>query len=229
MPHRPALPLAALLAGVALLASACSLADLPGPEREDRVAPPPHAHRAPRKPGPTWATAAPVRVVMNDRFRYRPSSIVVRAGRRVTFSVTNAGKLPHEFILGDRATQLDHERQMQAMPADGEHMHDHTHGDAAGGLTVPPGQTRRLTRTFQHPGVVLYGCHVLGHWAAGMRGTIVVLAPDQHLPLSALHAEPDTSRTASAAWSRRSRLTSSPLVGGTGVMRAMGFPARVTT
>ena len=33
----------------------------------------------------------------------------------------------------------------------------------------------------------------------------------------------------SAVWSRRSRLTSSPLADGTGVMRAMGFPARVTT
>jgi uncharacterized cupredoxin-like copper-binding protein len=131
---------------------------------------------------------------MNDRFRYRPSSIVVRAGHRVTFSVTNAGKLPHEFILGDRATQLDHERQMQAMPADGDHMmHAHAHGSAdhasggaAGGLTVLPGQTRRLTWTFHDPGVVLYGCHVLGHWAAGMKGTIVVLAPDQPLPLPAL-------------------------------------------
>jgi uncharacterized cupredoxin-like copper-binding protein len=192
MPHRPALPLAALLAGVALLASACSLTDLPGPEGEDRAAPP-HAHRAPHKAGPTVATAAPVRVVMNDRFRYRPSSIVVRAGRRVTFAVTNAGKLPHEFILGDRATQLDHERQMQAMPADGEHMHhshgpaDHATDGASGGLTFLPGQTRRLTWTFHDPGVVLYGCHVLGHWAAGMKGTIVVLAPDQRLPLSALH------------------------------------------
>jgi len=192
MPHRPALPLAALLAGVALLASACSLTDLPGPEGEDRAAPP-HAHRAPHKAGPTVATAAPVRVVMNDRFRYRPSSIVVRAGRRVTFAVTNAGKLPHEFILGDRATQLDHERQMQAMPADGEHIHhshgpaDHATDGASGGLTVPPGQTRRLTWIFHDPGVVLYGCHVLGHWAAGMRGTIVVLAPDQRLSLSALH------------------------------------------
>jgi len=190
MPHRPALPLAALLAGVALLASACSLTDLPGPERQDRAAPPAHAHRAPRRPGPTVATAAPVRVVMNDRFRYRPSSIVVRAGHRVTFAVTNAGRLPHEFILGDRATQLDHERQMQAMPADGDHMmHAHSHGSAnhaTGGLTVPPGQTRRLTWTFHDPGVVLYGCHVLGHWAAGMKGTIVVLAPDHHLPLPAL-------------------------------------------
>jgi uncharacterized cupredoxin-like copper-binding protein len=202
MPHRRALPLAALLAGVALLA-ACSLADLPGREREDPAAPLPHAHQAPRKPGPTVATAAPVRVVMNDRFRYRPSSIVVRAGRRVTFAVTNAGKLPHEFILGDRATQLDHERQMQAMPAGGEHMHmdAHTHGTTdhamadhamadhaadGAGLTVPPGQTRRLTWTFHDPGVVLYGCHVLGHWAAGMRGTIRVVSPDQRPPLSAV-------------------------------------------
>jgi len=184
MPHRRALPFAALLAGVTLLASACSLADPPGPEREGGAAAPAHAHRAARKPGPVGATAAPVRVVMNDRFRYRPSSIVVRAGRRVTFAVTNAGKLPHEFILGDRATQLDHERQMQAMPTDGGHMHAHAHGTAdhsadGAGLTVPPGQTRRLTWTFHDPGVVLYGCHVLGHWAAGMRGTILVLSPDQ--------------------------------------------------
>ena len=185
MPRRRALPLAALLAGVALLASACSLAGLRGQERQDRAAPPAHAHRAARRPGPAIATAAPVRVVMNDRFRYRPSSVVVRAGHRVTFAVTNAGRLPHEFILGDRATQLDHERQMQAMPADGDHMmHAHAHGSAdhatggaAGGLTVPPGQTRRLTWTFHDPGVILYGCHVLGHWAAGMKGTIVVLAP----------------------------------------------------
>ena len=143
MPRRRALPIAALLAGVALLASACSLTDLPGPEGEDQAAPP-HAHRAPGKPGPTVATAAPVRVVMNDRFRYRPSSIVVRAGRRVTFAVTNAGKLPHEFILGDHAAQLDHERQMrQAAATVGGHTHVHASGPAdhashaAAALTVP--------------------------------------------------------------------------------------------
>ena len=202
MPHRRhALPLAALLAAVALLASACSLTDLPGPGRDDQATPPTHAHRAAGKPGPTWATGAPVRVVMNDRFRYRPSAIMVRAGRPVTFAVTNAGKLPHEFILGDRAAQLDHERQMrQAAATVGGHTHVHTSGPAdhadhashaghaAGALTVPPGQTRRLTWTFQDPGIVLYGCHVLGHWASGMRGTIVVLAPDRPLPVPALSA-----------------------------------------
>jgi uncharacterized cupredoxin-like copper-binding protein len=182
--RRPALPLAALLAGVVLLASACSLPDLAG--RGPSGGPPAPTRAAPaasRKPGPTWATSAPVRVVMNDRFRYRPNAIMVQAGRRVTFAVTNAGKLPHEFTLGDRATQLDHEREMQLMPAMGGHVHNHTHGSAGGGtLTVPPGQTRRLTWTFDEPGLVLYGCHVLGHWAAGMKGTIVVLAPDRPLP-----------------------------------------------
>jgi uncharacterized cupredoxin-like copper-binding protein len=119
---------------------------------------------------------------MNDRFRYRPSSIRVRAGRRVTFAITNAGKLPHEFTLGDRATQLDHERQMQVMAPTGDHVHDHMHESAgAGTLTVPPGEIRRLTWTFEEPGLVLYGCHFLGHWAAGMKGTIVVLAPNQPL------------------------------------------------
>jgi uncharacterized cupredoxin-like copper-binding protein len=179
MARRPVLPLAALLAGVVLLAAACSLPELPVPSGDE---PPPastQAHRAAHRsrPGPAWAAGAPVRVVMNDRFRYRPDAIMVRAGRRVTFAVTNAGKLPHEFTLGDRATQLDHERQMQA------HTHSHAHSaTGAGSLTVPPGETRRLTWTFDEPGLVLYGCHVLGHWAAGMKGTIVVLAPDRPLP-----------------------------------------------
>jgi uncharacterized cupredoxin-like copper-binding protein len=187
MPRR-ALPIAAVLAAAALLASACSIADHAAGGRQ-----PAHHHQAPpatrlpaspHPPGPARATAAPVRVVMNDNFRYQPASIVVRAGRRVTFAVHNAGRLPHEFILGDRATQLDHEHQMQsASPGTGnthEHMHDMAASTGgAGGLTVPPGATRRLTWTFDKPGIVLYGCHVLGHWAAGMKGTIVVVSPGQ--------------------------------------------------
>jgi uncharacterized cupredoxin-like copper-binding protein len=195
MPRRRALPFAALVAAVALAAAACSLPDLgPGGTAAAAIRP---SKARPHRPGPTWATGATVRVVMSDRFRYRPSAIMVWAGHRVTFDVTNAGKLPHEFILGDRAAQLDHERQMRADPAGGGmdmdmHAHMHVHGADApaaagpGGLTVPPGQTRRLTWTFDEPGIVLYGCHVLGHWAAGMRGTIVVLAPDRPLPLPAL-------------------------------------------
>ena len=185
MTRRPVLPLAALLAAVVLLASACSLLELPVPSSDEPApssAPPPRATH--RRAGPTRATGAPVRVVMNDRFRYRPNAIVVLAGHRVTFAVTNAGKLPHEFTLGDRATQLAHERQMQDMASTGGHVH--SHGSTGGTLTVPPGETRHLAWTFDEPGLVLYGCHVLGHWSAGMRGTIVVLAPDRPLPVPSL-------------------------------------------
>jgi uncharacterized cupredoxin-like copper-binding protein len=193
MPRRPARPLAVVLGLITLLAGACVG---PGPPTDRSPASGRGGHAASssrptgpvRKPGPTWATGAPVRVVMDDRFRYRPEAIMVRAGRRVTFAVTNAGHLPHEFVLGDRATQLAHERQMQTAATGG---HAHTHGAGAqpapssGGLTVPPGETRRLSWTFDEPGIVLYGCHVLGHWAAGMKGTIVVVPADRPLPLPA--------------------------------------------
>ena len=180
MARRPILPLAALLAGVVLLA-ACSLPELAVPSGGEPAPPAaPASNATHRRAGPTRATGAPVRVVMNDRFRYRPDAIVVRAGRRVTFAVINAGKLPHEFTLGDRATQLAHERQMQEVASTGGHVH--SHDPTGGSLTVPPGETRRLTWTFDEPGLVLYGCHVLGHWSAGMKGTIVVLAPDRPLP-----------------------------------------------
>jgi uncharacterized cupredoxin-like copper-binding protein len=188
MSRRPVRPLAALLTGVVLVASACSLPELSLPSGDSSAPPSTRAPRAAHRsrPGPAWATGAPVRVVMNDRFRYRPNAIMVRAGHRVTFSITNAGKLPHEFTLGDRTTQLDHERQMQRLAATGGHTHSHGHGPAAGSLTVPPGETRHLTWTFDEPGLVLYGCHVLGHWAAGMKGTIVVLAPDRPPPAEPL-------------------------------------------
>jgi uncharacterized cupredoxin-like copper-binding protein len=190
MPHRPARLLAVLLTAIALLASACVAAG-PASERRERPGQPgsaPVSSRsdpAPaRKPRPTRAAGATVRVVMNDRFRYRPDAIMVREGRMVTFAVTNVGRLPHEFVLGDRATQLDHERQMQGSMTGGQvHIHGGHAAHGSGGLTVPPGETRQMTRTFDEPGIILYGCHVLGHWAAGMRGTIVVVASDRPLPL----------------------------------------------
>ncbi len=43
-------------------------------------------------------------------------------------------------------------------------------------VDVPPGQTVTLVYTFDQPGTLLYGCHVPGHYAAGMRGTITVTA-----------------------------------------------------
>ena len=41
-------------------------------------------------------------------------------------------------------------------------------------VDVPAGTTVRLVYTFDQPGTLEYGCHVPGHYPAGMRGTITV-------------------------------------------------------
>ncbi len=43
-------------------------------------------------------------------------------------------------------------------------------------VEVPAGGSARLVYTFDQPGTLDYGCHVPGHYAAGMRGTITVNA-----------------------------------------------------
>jgi len=41
-------------------------------------------------------------------------------------------------------------------------------------VNVPAGQSATLVYTFNNPGTLIYGCHVPGHYLAGMRGTITV-------------------------------------------------------
>lgn len=41
-------------------------------------------------------------------------------------------------------------------------------------VDVPAGKTVRLVYTFNQPGMLEYDCHVLGHYLAGMRGTLTV-------------------------------------------------------
>ena len=53
--------------------------------------------------------------------------------------------------------------------AGGPLAHDH-----ANSVSVEPGQTKTLELTFARAGTLEVGCHVPGHWDAGMRGTITV-------------------------------------------------------
>ena len=100
-----------------------------------------------------------------DKLAFDPGELDVEAGEVITFVVTNVGKAKHEFVLGDRAYQQEHEEMME-----GGHGMDHT--DNA--VEVEPGQTARLTWRFSEPGEVLYGCHESGHYAGGMVGSITV-------------------------------------------------------
>lgn len=60
------------------------------------------------------AAARTVRVTANDRLRFRPAALSVKAGETVAFTVTNSGKLAHEFVVGDQASRTGTSRRWPA-------------------------------------------------------------------------------------------------------------------
>lgn len=95
--------------------------------------------------------------------RFQPSTFSFDAGTTVTFVVSNADPIDHEFILGDRAVQIAHERGTEAY-----------HPPRPGEMTVPAGETLSTTYTFTQPGALILGCHLPGHYAYGMRAVVHV-------------------------------------------------------
>lgn len=113
------------------------------------------------------ASSTRIEVTLTDALRLEPSMMTVAAGVPVTFVVTNAGVLEHEFYLGDEMAQADHEKEMAAA---GGMSHDDPNG-----IAVEPGETRELTYTFAEAGATLAGCHVAGHYFGGMKAEITVI------------------------------------------------------
>jgi len=114
------------------------------------------------------ASATRIEVNLSDMMKIEPASMSVPADVPVTFVVTNIGTVLHKFTLGDAADQEAHDREM--MEAGGMSMPK----DEENAIGVEPGQTKGLTYTFDAPGETLAGCHVIGHYAAGMKATITI-------------------------------------------------------
>lgn len=113
-------------------------------------------------------SATRIEVTLSDMMKIEPGAMTVPAGKPVTFVVTNTGTVLHEFTLGDAAEQEAHDREM--MEAGGMSMPK----DEPNAIGVEPGQTKTLTYTFDAPGTTLAGCHVVGHYAAGMKAAITI-------------------------------------------------------
>lgn len=124
-------------------------------------------HFAYGHPGQGGGPVHVIHVRVLDTLRFEPARIVVNRGETVRFIVTNAGKLMHEFVIGDAAVQAAHQKEMQAMS--GMRM-----GPDVNAVALPPGRTRDLVWTFTRDGTVEYACHVAGHFAAGMVGKIII-------------------------------------------------------
>ena len=94
---------------------------------------------------------------------YDPTSITVPTGRAVTFVITNTDPIDHEWIVGDAAL---HERHRTGT--------EPVHNARPTEITIPAGTQRRTTVIFTAPGALQYICHLPGHEAYGMVGTVTI-------------------------------------------------------
>ena len=100
-----------------------------------------------------------------ERSRFEPARLVVRQHSTVTFRIVNHDPIGHELIVGGDEVHARHEAGTHGQ-----------HGAVPGEVSVAPGETATTTYDFHTPGVVVYACHLPGHFAYGMAGEVVVRA-----------------------------------------------------
>ena len=94
--------------------------------------------------------------------RFEPKEVDVDPGQTIRFIVENTDPIDHEFIVGDEGVQQVHEV--------GSEVH---HAPRPGEISIPAGETVVTSFTFsEQVGGLIFGCHLPGHYAYGMRGVI---------------------------------------------------------
>ena len=107
-----------------------------------------------------------IEVEMDDAMRFLPDVIRVKQGEVIRFTHHNTGKLMHEFVLGTQATLDEHAELMKKFPTM-EHAEPYM-------AHVQPGEKMEMIWKFSKVGEFAFGCLILGHYDAGMKGTVIV-------------------------------------------------------
>ncbi|HUG57314.1 MAG TPA: cupredoxin family protein [Candidimonas sp.] len=118
------------------------------------------------QPGDPAKVSRTIEVVMDDTMRFTPSNIEVKAGETVRFFVKNAGKIPHEMVIGSVAELKAHAAEMQKTPG-----MKHAEPNA---ITLDAGKRGGLVWQFDQAGTVDFACLLPGHFEAGMVGKVKV-------------------------------------------------------
>ena len=112
----------------------------------------------------TGTVVGPLRIEIAIHYsHYGPATISVPAGRAVTFVLRNEDPIDHEWIVGDAAL---HERHRTGT----EEHHDARPTE----VSIDALTTRETTVTFTSPATLTFICHLPGHEAFGMVGTLTV-------------------------------------------------------
>ena len=106
--------------------------------------------------------SAPAIVEIRVRYsKFEPASVSVPYGRPVTFVLRNDDPIAHEWLVGDQ--------EMHRVHRTGTEAH---HGSRPTEVSIPPLSTIVTTVTFEQPVSWRYICHLPGHEAYGMVGSV---------------------------------------------------------
>ena len=126
-------------------------------------------------PQPSGDGRRVIEVDMTD-IAFSIDTLEVSAGESVEFVFANEGAVDHEALFGDPAAQAAHHAEMQggaghdiSEMSGTDHGSGHEESAGAHEITVVPGQSIRVEHTFGEAGALEIGCHIPGHWEAGMK------------------------------------------------------------
>ena len=91
-------------------------------------------------------------------------------GEPIVFRFTNTGAVPHEAMFGSHHQQ----DEFAASVGHGDHGTDGHHGEVAA-ITLDPGVSSEMVIEFAEAGEVWIGCHLPGHYDAGMAASFAVI------------------------------------------------------
>jgi uncharacterized cupredoxin-like copper-binding protein len=127
-----------------------------------------HSESAIGKPGKAANVTRTVKIDMSDAMRFTPASINAKQGETIRFVVSNSGKVKHELVLGTEQELKEHYEVMKKFP---EMEHDDPNM-----VTVVPGKTGEVIWMFSKAGKIDFACLQPGHYDAGMKGVVAVVA-----------------------------------------------------
>ena len=125
-----------------------------------------HDHAMPAKV--TAPAMRELRIEVDDTMRFVPAKWEAQAGEPIRIILVNKGKVDHELVIGTEKELIAHAKEMANPGAKGHH---HTNE-----ISAKPGQQAELVWTFKEPGQYAMACFEPGHYEAGMKGVINVVA-----------------------------------------------------
>ena len=125
---------------------------------------------------PAGPGAREINITMTDEMRFEPSTIEVGVNEPVRLHVVNGGVLRHELVAGTKAELDEHANVMAQLGAnhDAPGAASHTHSDVPLSIRLAGGGEGAVEFRATAPGTLEIGCFEVGHYDAGMRGSLVI-------------------------------------------------------